>query len=234
VSFFLRCFSMHDAVEVVPSLSSPESCSDFYDWRVVFPQLSELLSAWPALAAELSAKSPAALAWTQWPETSLYLPAEGHEWDVIPFLHTFPADDARASTWIASSCAALPLLARALRRVAGVRTALLSRLGPRTTLTPHTGWAELSNHVLRAHVPLALPREPGASGVVCGGETRTHALGEALVFDDSVVHSGFNAHATDARVVLIVDIVRPPGVRKGSAVTGATRELTNLMDYFRS
>jgi len=209
--------------------------SDFYDWRQLFPSLIHLLQLAPLLARELKARGPNS-SWTQWPETSLYLPEDGHEWDVIPIVHTFPADDVKNIKWLSSSCAALPQLAAALRDVDGLRTALLSRLGPKTVLTPHTGWAELSNHVLRVHLPLELPASPGVSGVTCGvsGETQPHVLGEFLVFDDSVVHSGYNHHETESRTVLIIDILRPTFIRKGSASTGTTRELTNLIDYFKS
>jgi hypothetical protein len=204
----------------------------FYEWRNVFPFLGPLLAAAPALAAELRAAGPSA-AWAAWPETSLYLKEAGAEWDVVPFCYTFPASDASATAWVGSSCAALPATAAALRRVPGVRTALLSRLGPRTDLVPHQGWAEISNHVLRCHLPLDLPA-PGCSGVTAGGETRAHALGEIIVFDDSHVHSAHNAHATAARTVLIFDIARPAAAAPGIAVTGATRELTDFMEYFRA
>lgn len=208
--------------------------SDFYDWRVVFPALHSLLDLAPSLSAELRACGPSSR-WTHWPETSLYLPEDGHEWKVIPIVHTFPADDASATTWVSSSCAALPELTAALRQVEGIRTALLSRLGPATVLTPHTGWAELSNHVLRVHLPLELTI-PGSSGITCGpdSEMRPHVLGDFIVFDDSVIHSAFNNAKTESRTVLIFDIVRPKGVRAGSASTGATRELHSLLDYFKS
>ena len=209
--------------------------SDFYEWRQLFPFLETLLDLVPELTVELQTRGPSS-SWTQWPETSLYLPENGHEWDVIPIAHTFPADDVKNMAWVTSSCTALPKLSSALRGVEGLRTALLSRLGPKTVLTPHTGWAELSNHVLRVHLPLLLPEGTSMSGVTCGGsgESRCHVLGDFLVFDDSVVHSGFNNHENQSRTVLIIDISRPHFVRKGSAITGTTRELTNLIDYFKS
>lgn len=204
----------------------------FFDWRVYFPAVGALLAAAPAIAAELRA-ADAAAGWTAWPETALYVPADGQEWTVIPFCYTYPSDDAARTEWVASSSAALPATAAALRAVPGLRTALLSRLGPRTTLAPHQGWAELANHVLRVHVPIALPLA-GCSGVTAGGETRAHVAGEALVFDDSRVHSAFNSHHAEARTVLICDLPRPAAAPRGVATGGATREFESFMAYFRN
>lgn len=216
-----------------PSAAEPSTAGpSFFDWRVIFPFLASTLLSLPALKAELRARGPSSM-WTAWPETSLYLPEEGQDWDVIPFCYTFPSNDASKRTWVDSSCAALPEMARALQRIPGLRTALLSRLGPNTNLVPHQGWAEISNHVLRCHIPLELPAA-GCSGVTADGETRLHADGDILVFDDSHVHSAHNAHAEEARTVLIVDILRPEGVAPGIAVFGATRELEAFMQYFRS
>lgn len=204
----------------------------FFDWRAVFPFLASTLSCVPALRAELRARGPSST-WTAWPETSLYLPEEGQDWDVIPFCYTFPSNDVSKRTWVDSSCVALPEMASALQRIPGLRTALLSRLGAGTNLVPHQGWAEISNHVLRCHVPLDLPAA-GCSGVTADGETRLHADGDILVFDDSHVHSAHNAHPDAPRTVLIIDIIRPPGMAPGIAVFGATRELEEFMQYFRS
>jgi aspartyl/asparaginyl beta-hydroxylase (cupin superfamily) len=149
---------------------------------------------------------------------------------VLPLCYSFPADDDANVRWLGGA-AAVPALAAALRALPRLRTALVSRMGPGTRLAPHQGWAEISNHVLRVHVPLALPA-PGATGVVVDGETRAHALGDALVFDDSRVHSAFNAHETGERTVLILDIARPDGVPPGVATLGATPELNDLIALF--
>lgn len=226
----------------------------FFDTLAVFPFLSHVLPVLDDLREELvtcrSLRDDAAAGgfsegaakgetareaarWHDWPETSLYAPEEGKVWRVVPFCYTFPAHDAGATRWVSSSCAALPRLAGTLRRIPGLRTALLSRLGPGTRLAPHSGWAELSNHVLRCHLPLLLPpRAPGSSGVVCGDEARAHEEGVFLCFDDSLVHSAFNDHATLPRVVLIIDIARPAGWAPGSATLGTSAELEGFVKYF--
>ena len=53
-------------------------------------------------------------------------------------------------------CKACPQTYDLLRQIPNIRTALFSRLGPQTTLSNHRGWADLSNHVLRIHLPLLL------------------------------------------------------------------------------
>ena len=204
--------------------------SGFFSALALFPFLAPLRALAAELAAELAAAAASAR-WHDWPETALYLPAAGESWKVIPLCYTYPADGSAATQWVASAAALLPRAAAALRALPGLRTALFSRLGPATRLAPHDGWAELSNHVLRCHLPLHVP-EPGASGVAVEGVRMCHAEGELLCFDDSRVHSGFNDSASRARTVLIFDIERPRSVPPGRATMGATRELENFMAYF--
>jgi hypothetical protein len=206
--------------------------SGFYDALSLFPAAQALLAARDAIAAELAAATPAH--WHAWPETALYMRDAGHAWSVIPLCYTFPADGSAATQWVASASAILPATCAALRAALGpaLRTALFSRLGPGTTLAPHDGWAELSNHVLRCHLPVDIPQQPGCSGVAVEGRRQCHQAGALLCFDDSRVHSGFNEHPTRDRTVLIFDLARPQGVRPGSATEGATRELENFMAYF--
>jgi beta-hydroxylase len=67
--------------------------------------------------------------------------------------------------------------------------------------------------------------------VWCDGEVETHAGGQVLVFDDSKLHKAYNE--TDrTRVVLIVDLARPPGVPPGRAVGDRTPELNNIIEFF--
>ena len=136
-------------------------------------------------------------------------------WTVIPFLHTFPATDPSRATWVESCTRAFPLTAELLHTVPRITTALYSRLGPSTKLTPHTGWEDLANYVLRVHIPIDVPPpESGLCGLSCAGEVRHHRSGEIMVFDDSKSHFAFN-HSPVSRVVLIIDILRPEGMPKG-------------------
>ena len=63
--------------------------------------------------------------------------------------------------------------------------------------------------------------------------TQFHTEGTFLVFDDSKMHMAFNRHPTEDRLVLIFDVLRPPGVPLGEATGAATSELKALIDYFK-
>ena len=56
-------------------------------------------------------------------------------WTVIPFLHTFPATNANASTWITPCTNLFPLVNELLHKIPNIRTSLLSRLGPNTKVS---------------------------------------------------------------------------------------------------
>ena len=153
------------------------------------------------------------------------------DWSVFPFLHTFPARDDSRLTWVDSTCAHCPATTALLKSIPGIRTALLSRMGPGTDLTAHTGWADLANHVLRCHVSLHIP-----SGDMCGlnvcRDVRLHEQGGIIVFDDSKLHKAFN-RTDEARYVLILDILRPADVCVGIAEGGHTQQLDSFIDYFK-
>jgi aspartyl/asparaginyl beta-hydroxylase (cupin superfamily) len=202
----------------------------FYDWRNTFPFLQEVVDAWPEVLAE----ARAARRWFAWPETNLYKAEEGHDWRVFPFVYTFPADDPTKSVWLEQAAAACPRTAALLRRIPGIRTALLSKMGPKTSLATHQGWAQLSNHVLRCHLGLDVPGEDvHACGMVVEDEICFHKTGDVLVFDDSKHHSAFNHHASATRIILIFDVARPPGLPLGEATGDTTSELQSFIDYFK-
>jgi aspartyl/asparaginyl beta-hydroxylase (cupin superfamily) len=132
---------------------------------------------------------------------------------------------------VEACCKLCPKTVALLKRVPGVRTALLSKLGPGTVLGAHRGWADLSNHILRTHLGLIVPGDGAQCGTWVQGEVRHHAEREIIVFDDSLLHKAFN-ETEEERVVLIVDVARPPGVPKGRAKGGHTKELDGLISLF--
>jgi hypothetical protein len=215
----------------VPPIESWPSGADgppFYNWRTVYPFLQALLDARSIIVEE----SRQASRWHDWPE-DLYSPTEGHLWKVVPFLHTFPANDPGKSLWVEPAVRACPRTAALLRRLPTIRTALFSRMGPNTSLSPHTGWADLSNHVLRCHIPLEVPPGESVCGITVDDETQFHAENEIICFDDSHIHSAFNNHESLSRTILIVDLERPAGAPAGTASGGTTEELAAFMDYFK-
>jgi hypothetical protein len=77
------------------------------------------------------------------------------------------AYDASKTEWVKASEEACPKTVALLKSLPGIRTALFSRLGPKTTLSVHQGWGSLANYVLRCHLPLVVP-DAGIDGVVAG------------------------------------------------------------------
>ncbi|CAM9774253.1 unnamed protein product [Hapterophycus canaliculatus] len=150
---------------------------------------------------------------------------------VFPFVHTFPAYDESRRTWIESTCARCPATSALLRRLPNIRTALFSRLGGGSRISGHRGWADLANHVLRCHLPLKVPSD-GPCGLWVNEEVQHHAEGEIIVFDDSKLHKAFN-ESSEERLVLIIDILRPPDVPLGTADGEHTPELDKFIDAFR-
>eukprot|EP00592_Proboscia_alata_P015297 CAMPEP_0194399636 /NCGR_PEP_ID=MMETSP0174-20130528/126767_1 /TAXON_ID=216777 /ORGANISM="Proboscia alata, Strain PI-D3" /LENGTH=291 /DNA_ID=CAMNT_0039196061 /DNA_START=3939 /DNA_END=4811 /DNA_ORIENTATION=+ len=168
--------------------------------------------------------------WSPWPEEIHYNTETSGDWRVFPLCHTFPAHDLSQKKWIDQTCHFVPQTTKILKSLGGtLRTALFSRLGPRTTLNPHTGWKDLANHVVRAHLPLVVPEGCGTWVDGCiemhRSDTNTDGISNNLiVFDDSKVHRAFN-YSDEERVVLILDLVRPDGFPLGTAVGGNSREL---------
>ena len=76
---------------------------------------------------------------------------------------------------------------------------------PGCCLRPHTG---PSNTRLRLHLGVCVP-EPEHCLVECGGLVRRWQEGRVLLIDDSYLHLTRNASRAAARVVLIVDLLRP-------------------------
>ena len=79
---------------------------------------------------------------------------------------------------------------------------MFSLLQPKTRIPPHTG---VSNTRLVVHLPLVIP--PGC-GFKVGSETRDWRVGEAWVFDDTILHEAWN-DSPEERAILIFDIWSP-------------------------
>ena len=169
--------------------------------------------------------------WTAWPESQHYRsvgPTDEPPWTVFPLCHCFPANDVSHRQWIAPTCAHVPRTVALLQSLGDVlRTALFSRLEPGAMLEPHTGWSDLANHVLRLHIPLVVP-PGGLCGTWVDGCVETHERGRPLLFDDSKTHRAFN-YSDGERLVLILDLTRPPELPLGTATGGHTDELDKFI-----
>lgn len=205
----------------------------YYSYRDVVPELDvAILPYTNAILSELQMQT--VQTWQPWPEVSLVQRGQaGHaSWTVLPLLHTFPGCDSSKSVWVHPYTSMLPLTTKLLHDVPNIRTALFSKMKAQTLLKPHQGWADLSNHVLRVHVPIDLPPpdddDVPCTGIVVDGIVKHHVPGVPIVFDDSHDHFAFNRHLTNDRVVLIIDVTRPHWVAPGISTVPISEELANL------
>lgn len=82
--------------------------------------------------------------------------------------------------------------------------AFFSSLAPNTHITPHHG---PTNRKLRIHLPLVVP--DGECILRVGKERIQVQEGKCYVFDDSFEHEAWNSDASNARIVLIIDVWHP-------------------------
>jgi beta-hydroxylase len=174
----------------------------YHEWRETFPQLRGVSDAREELLAEM--RSADARTWFEWPQAELWK-KPGQSWDVLPLIGF-----GRRMT---DNLALFPALSRVLAKLPGLRTAIFSRVGPGTRITPHRGPFALSSHILRCHFGI---RAPLGSGTWVRGEFRQQQVGEWIVFDDLCLHSGINEHVSEAKVVLLIDLQRPASARRPS------------------
>ena len=77
-----------------------------------------------------------------------------------------------------------------------------SLMMPGAEIAHHVGY---SSEVLRLHVGLVVPE--GDCALIVGGEERRWESGEALLFDDTVLHSAHN-RTGHLRLILLLDIAK--------------------------
>jgi beta-hydroxylase len=179
--------------------------------------------------------------WTDWPEKSLY--ANRGEWKIFPF-YAF-------NVWVLDNCDKCPTITKFLKSIPGLKIALLSKLSAGMKLTPHKGWGNHSNGVLRCHYGIRIPDSPLLSTRIPDStllSTRIpdstmgcyisvkddieikkfHLEGEWICFDDSKEHYAENPTNED-RIVLILDIERPSHIKRGISDVGDSRELIEIV-----
>lgn len=127
---------------------------------------------------------------------------------LLLYAHTPPRRRADGEPRATLSSTLCPRTVEVVRSVPGVTVAFLSILEPGKSVPAHTG---PYSGCLRYHLGLVVPeRDPPTLRV--RDRHYTWREGESIVFDDSYEHEVHNRCA-QARVVLIVDFVRPlPGL----------------------
>jgi hypothetical protein len=188
----------------------------YYEQKDIYPFLSNFNEHFSEIRKEIEN-----CVWFQWPEKYLWN-KKGDDWKVYPF-YGF-------ETWN-KNIEKFPILCQLLKEVPGLKTAILSRLGPNTHLKPHQGWADLANHVLRCQLGIYIPTD-AKSGVTVEGEFKQVKENEWIVFDDSKMHTGLNEGTTD-RIVLLLDIERPDYIEKGKSKVKNTNELNHFIEQMK-
>ena len=186
----------------------------FYDYREIYPFLSSLKDNRKSIREETI--QVAKEKWKMWPEKHLY--HQEKEWSIFPF---FGFD-----VWVDENCAKCPRICRILKQIPGLKTAILSKLSPGTILTPHHGWKDLSNYVLRCHYGIVSNND---CFIVVENEKQKIVENEIVVFDDSKEHYAINNGNND-RIVLLLDIERPNYVAKGKSTYSDTSHLYKFIE----
>jgi len=198
-------------------MSNPYSAADdfpyaepehaYFDWRETFPQLRAISDVRDQVLDEVRSVGEARN-WFEWPQEELWK-KPGQVWDVLPLVGFGRKMHGNLSLF--------PELAARVLKIPGLRTAIFSRVGPGTTIEPHRGPLALSSHILRCHFGISAPVP---SGMWVRGEFRQQPVGDWIVFDDLCLHSGLNEHASQPKVVLLIDLKRPASARRASWPSG--------------
>ncbi len=164
-----------------------------------FPWVRELENAWPEMKAELDELLTHRARIPNFQDISEDQKAltEGEQWKTF-FLFGYGHK-------VEANCARCPVMARHVQRIPNMQTAMISILMPGKHIPAHRGPYK---GVLRYHLGLLIPGEPGQCRIRIEDETRAWVQGRSLIFDDSFEHEAWND--TDSlRAVLFVDFVRP-------------------------
>ena len=189
--------------------------SRYFDQKETFPFLDIISDNFSIIEKELKNSE-----WFDWPEYNLWN-KKGFQWQISPLFGfgIWLEDDNFQET------------IKILKKIPGLKTAIFSRIGTKTRLNPHQGWASLSNEVLRCQLGIKIPTD-GKSGIVVENEFRQVEKGKWLIFDDSKIHSALNEGSSD-RIVLILDIERPKWVAKGKSKVKETLALKKFIEQFK-
>ena len=191
---------------------------NFYNYKDIYPFLEVLKDNKIEIKNEVD--NILKEKWNIWPEENLY--TKGGEWKIFPF-YGF-------DIWIEHNCKKCPVIFDILKNIPGLKTALLSKLKPNTTLDKHRGWANLSNYVLRCQYGINVNSK---CFLGCNEEIVKMEEDMIVVFDDSEWHYAENKGDCD-RIVLILDIERPSYVKLGESDIEETPELFDFINEIKN
>jgi beta-hydroxylase len=194
-------------------------CNSYYRTSKIYPELIELEEndRFNAIVQEM--KNVNSSTWINWPEEDLWKETNENKWTVFP-LYGF-------GKWSknTSRCPSTTSFLKGLGP--NLQTAGFSLLEPGVELTKHRGWADLSNNVLRSHLLLTEHPE-NTCQLWVNGQTHSHQYQKWITFDDSLIHSAKNSDNED-RVVLLIDMVRPNHISKGTSTVPHSSELDRFV-----
>jgi aspartyl/asparaginyl beta-hydroxylase (cupin superfamily) len=201
----------------------------FYDVKEVYPQLVNIYEINNKIEFEVKKAMGLQNNWVDWPEKYLYN-SENSSWKIYPFF--------AFGIWVDKNCQQCPTIANFLKSVKGLRLGILSKLSPNIKLEVHQGYASHSNNVLRCHYPIIVPKKKKSCEICVSDsyeskyEKKYYQKFKWIVFDDSRPHYAENSGESD-RIVLMLDIDRPDSVAKGKSTEGDSKELLEIIKYFR-
>jgi len=193
----------------------------YYKVNEIQPKLNNINNYKNEILNEVTNLNKNDVNWFDWPE-NLY--EKNKTWKVFP-LNVF-------GKWSHKNCSKCPNLTNFLQSIPNLKLAILSKMSGGTILTPHQGWANLSNYSLRCHYGLIIPPKCCVKVIennLC--ETKFHKQFEWIIFDDSKEHSAENLSDKD-RIILLLDIERPKNIQIGLSTVKDTKELKDIVNIF--
>ena len=203
----------------------------FYNCNDIFPELLQINK--PEILNELhhNLQNNCEKLWLDWPESHLYKNKQiDGNWKIIPFFGF--------GVWASYYCKQFPHLTSFLKSLPNLKIAILSQLGPNTTLEPHYGWGKHSNNVIRCHYGIILPNDTKQLYISVQNnyddvpEIQHHKLNDWIAFDDSKLHFAVN-NSNDKRIVLIIDLDRPEFIKTGTSSSEETKELNDIIEQIK-
>ena len=168
--------------------------------------------------------------WINWEYyQDLILEPKNMKWRIIPICVCLPPNKPGNIMWIKNCERFIPKIYNFVKSLKNVRSAVISRMGKNVKLKDHQGWASISNHILRSHLPIIVESEK--SGLIVNEEKVYHDEKKYIIFDDSINHTGFNESETD-RFILIIDFQRPKEAMDGISKISGLLDLVEVKKKF--
>jgi beta-hydroxylase len=198
INVFMYLFSRTPASPFVAGSSLPELARLRENWESIRAEAEGLRARASGSAAESTAESA-----TRGAASPDHVPKK--RWDQL-YLKWYDSVPPSARELCPHTCALL-------QTIPSVKLATFVELPPRTGLSrhrdPYAGW-------LRYHLGLATPNDD-ACYIEVDGQRYSWRDGEAMLFDETYVHSADNGCAS-GRLVLLCDVERPMRFRWAQAV----------------